>query len=236
MSVPGWEVVSLAVCTVLDLSASWSGQADAAVITSRHAARWFVRNCRRFEGVVVAAGPATARILEEDGVACIVPARQGGKAALDELQAVPGARILFPCGETTAGTVEARALELGLGLERLPVYRLGKIDSLAVPGSFDAVAFWSGQMVVFFKDAVGESRWDRIRRLPVLCLEGTSREALRSHGWQGEIIVLEKTPLQEELSSILLGLVTSCGLTGDRSGKHPGQGAEGFPGVLDFRG
>lgn len=236
MEVPGWELVQVSVCEVVERSACWSGRADAAVITSRHAARWFVTHCPGFDGPIAASGPATASILREGGFVCTVPARHGGKDALDALGQPTGAQILFPCGERTAGAVEARAREQGLGLERLVVYGLKLCEGLVVPEPIDAFAFWSGQMVAFFKDALGESRWEGVRRRPVLCLEGTAREALLAHGWSGEMVVLEKTPQQAELSSILLGLVTPCGLTGGRSGGSPGHGAEEFPGVLDLRG
>jgi len=236
MDVPDWDLVQVCVCEVVERDVSWEGRADAAVITSRHAARWFVKHCPGFDGPIATSGPATARILREAGLACTVPVGHGGKAALDGLSLSAGARILFPCGEMTAGTVEARARELGFELDRLVVYGLKRSDSIVIPEPIDALAFWSGQMVSYFKDAVDEVRWERIRQLPVLCLEGTSRDALKLHGWHGDMIVLEKTPLQAELSSILLRLVTSCGLTGGRSRGCPGQGAEESSGVLDFRG
>jgi len=226
MDVPGWDLFQVAVCEVVERSISWNGQADAAVITSRHAARWFLTHCPGFDGPIAASGPATAKILREAGFACTVPTRHGGKDALDALEQPAGARILFPCGERTAGTVETRARERGLGLERLVVYGLKPCEGLVIPDSIDVFAFWSGQMVSFFKDAMGESRWERLRQLPVLCLEGTSQDALLTLGWSGEMVVLEKTPLQAELSSILLRLVTSCGLTGGRSRGCSGQGAE----------
>jgi uroporphyrinogen-III synthase len=232
--VAGWDIHRLAVSHVREVPARQESPFESVILTSRHAARWFVRSFPDFCGTVVASGPTTAAVLEHAGIRCLVPAVPGGANALELLEANRGDRVFFPCAERTAGTVEALAQVRGLRLERLVVYRLDPVAVLDLPWRIDALGFFSGQMVEYFKRSIPDWVWNELSQLPVLCMQGTAQAALGSLGWVGQVYPLEKTPGQSDLSSLLLNMVASPDSQSSRGWEHPGPNVPESHGGADF--
>jgi uroporphyrinogen-III synthase len=215
-------VLKLAVSRVIEFDHPFHGDFSHVVLTSRHAASWFVRHHPQYRGVVAVSGDGTAAILREAGMDCLVPSTLGGAAALEILDVVQGETVLFPCGEKTAGTVEALALARGIDLRRLVVYGLQPVESLRLPPRVDAIGFLSGQMVEMFHQNLAIGAWNDLSRLPVLCLKGTAEAALESLGWLGQVHRMEKIPGQEDLSSLLLEAAALPGSLSSRASEQPG--------------
>lgn len=198
LNAPGWSVVPCAVAqseTLPVVVPDWDA-CDAVLLTSKASAAWYGRQACT-EKLVVTSGEGTAALLAAAGKVGIPPEQgHGAKAALTTLsQRLPaGGRVLFPCGERTAGTAQAAAVELGFELRELPVYRMKAIPTVASLGLVLAVGFGSGQIVEFARTALGPLRWKALSVLPALVLGDTARRALSD--WNGQVLDLEKTAIQ----------------------------------------
>jgi len=205
-AVAGWETVPFPVCRLVAFDPGPVLPADHAIVTSRHAAQWFVAQSPRISGRIAASGPASAKVLQDAGFPVLVPQVLGGEAALLGLEAKAGERVLFPCARRTAGSVESACSRLGLVLDRKVVYGFESADRLTLPEAIDAAMVLSGGMVEHLRKAVPPEHWGVVSALPMLCLRGTASRSLESAGWRGPVLECEKIPGADELSSLLFRL------------------------------
>lgn len=210
LELPGWELVPCPVNRVVSLPTPWSGSCDAVIVTSRHAVPWLARTMGGFAGPVGVSGPATAAKVRDAGFRAVAPQGWGGEGALKALGLPAGSKVLFPCGERTAGSVEGQAHAKGIELTRLEVYRLEPCaEGLeALPEDVEGVVFLSGQMVRHFHEGLGAARPGGLRLLPALCTP-SARTQLQALAWEGPLVELEKKGGHTGLSRLLLKAVLS---------------------------
>ena len=192
-----WIVVPQAVAVAEPIPvADFDLDCDAVLLTSKAAALWYCKQSFP-DQLVVTSGEGTAAILSAAGKVGIAPKDGVGAGAALRLLSKRlrvGARILFPCGERTAGIAEQVTTELGFELRTLPVYRLQALPTIGPLGTVHAACFGSGQIVEFTRNGLGPARWRSLSSLPALVLGNTARNALSD--WNGCVLDLEKTAIQ----------------------------------------
>jgi uroporphyrinogen-III synthase len=145
---------------------------------------------RRLAGARVAAvGPETAAALRRAGLPPTLVAAGSAAALLDALPLeMPGAFVLWPCGEDASDAL-SRGLEgRGARVERRIVYR--KVPAPVDPSlarevaerPFAAFAATSPSALTWLWESLGEAERARLRGTPAVALGPATREALRERG------------------------------------------------------
>jgi uroporphyrinogen-III synthase len=165
-------------------------KAQAVAITSPRAARWVAG--RDFPAQllrpVLVSGPATGAILPDRWVR-LIPPTTGGAAVAELAHAKGYFRLLYLGAEETAGTLERKALSLGLELEHLAIYRTVPIADLVARDretldSARALAFLAPSAVRHLAELDPHRFAFLSRRLPAVACGEATRVQLSDSGWR----------------------------------------------------
>jgi uroporphyrinogen-III synthase len=167
---------------------------DFLVLASPHAAGSFLGRVGRelLRGVsIAAAGPGTARRVEEHGLLALVPPQGAGAEALVELLApqVRGKQVLLPRAEGGNPALIDGLERAGAHVAALTLYRTVPAASadpagarLLREGGIDAIAFASGSAVRGFATLFGSDARALAARALVACMGNTCAADARSAG------------------------------------------------------
>ena len=157
----------------------------------------------------IVAGPATAQVLAEYGVAAaLVPARFSAEAALEAMQqaGVERGRVLLPRAEEGGNILAAGLRDQGVVVDEVVAYRtvpaaedLAPVARDLAAGVLDAVTFFSPSAVRSFAAGLEASSVPaaRLARLldgvAIACIGPTTAAVVEAQGWRASVDPPETT-------------------------------------------
>ncbi len=135
---------------------------------------------------LAAIGPATARGLEERGVAPdLVPARYIAEAILDEIGQVAGQRILLPRADIARKALADGLRARGAIVDEVAAYCTVAAGGTLPPGPFDWVTFTSASTVhnlAGLAEAAGQNLSEYLAGARIACIGPITAQAVRAGG------------------------------------------------------
>jgi uroporphyrinogen-III synthase len=153
-----------------------------------------------------AIGPATARVLAEQGLrAGFVPTAYVAEAILDQIGDVAGQRILLPCADIAREALAAGLRQKGADVDEIAAYRtvpgVGAAELLAWlrAQEIDAVTFSSSSTVRYLLDGLEAAGLERaaalalLQRAAVICIGPITAETARTEGLHVDAVARDST-------------------------------------------